>query len=93
MVRTWGAVTTKALTDLGSMLFTRIQRGQRGGGGGGGESGPPGKSKKGKGFLRNTGTDPPWVQPLLEGLWSSVKYVGDTHTHARTHSYQDPLTL
>ena len=91
MVRTWGAVT-KALTDLGSMLFARIQRGQ------GGESGPPGKSKKGKGFLRNTGTDPPWVQPLLEGLRSSVKFVGDTltHTHARTHahthSYQDPLT-
>ena len=92
MVRTWGAVT-KALTDLGSMLFARIQRGQRGGGGGqGGESGPHGKSKKGKGFLRNTGTDPPWVQPLLEGLWSSVKYVRDTHTHTHTHTHQDPLT-
>ena len=51
MVRTWGAVT-KALTDLESMLFARIQRGQRGGGGGRGVS--PGlleNRKKVKAFL------------------------------------------
>ena len=81
----------KALTDLRSMLYARIQRGY---GGGGCEYGPPGKSKVATGFLSNTGTAPLGFKCYSRDLRSSPKYDGDNintpknhqHTHTRTHA-------